>query len=182
MLHEFSNWLATTPLSIAVQSALWLIPLAQTIHILALSIVFSSVVILDLRLAGWAGRAQSIAETAQRFLPWIWGGVAVLLASGLVLIVGEPPRALLNPAFQAKLALLAVVLVLTRIVQRGLARDPAAWDAPGGGAVLAAPGVGGVAAGGVRTTPAARLLGLLSLGLWIAIVVLGRWIAYVIEN
>lgn len=182
MLHEFSNWLATTPLSVTVQSALWLIPLAQTVHILAIAIVFSSVLLLDLRLVGWAGREQSIAQTARRFLPWVWGGVLVLLASGLVLIIGEPARALLNPAFQAKLVLLAVVLVLTRIVQRGLARDPAAWDAPGVSAALAAPGVGSVAAGGALTSPAARVLGLLSLALWVGIVVLGRWIAYVIEN
>lgn len=165
-LHQFTGWLAATPLSNTIQSISWLVPALQTLHILAIAVVVSSVSILDLRLLDVAGRDQSVRETAARFLPWVWGAVGVLAASGVVLIVGEPARELLNPSFQAKIVTILIVLVLTAVFQRRLKTDPAAWLGPEGRG----------------TSIAAKGLGLVSLLLWVAIVVFGRWIAYVLEN
>src|SRR6478609_9517183 len=49
---RFSDWLATTPLSMTFQTVAWIIPAVQSVHIIAIAIVMSSVVMVDLRLLG----------------------------------------------------------------------------------------------------------------------------------
>jgi hypothetical protein len=166
MIHELIHWLAATPASEAIQRTFWLVPVVQTVHLLAIGLVFVSGLFLGLRLLGWAGREQTLAETARRLVPWIWGALAVLLASGSVLIVGEPARTLGNPAFWGKVAAIVLVVALTAALQSRLKRDGTAFTRDGSGA----------------PTAAARWLGAASVLLWLSALTLGRWIAYVLET
>jgi hypothetical protein len=160
----FIDWLAATPLSTMIQTVPWVIPTVQTIHILAIAVVMSSVFMLDLRILGIVSRSQPLAAIAQRFLPWMWWTLIVLLLSGSTLIIGEPGRSLKNPAFILKMSMLLTVLILTGAFQRGLGRDAAFWDRT------------------VRRRIGARLLAGFSLVLWIGIVFAGRWIAYIVVD
>jgi len=160
-VQAFSEWLAATPLSMLIQNVLWIIPTVQTIHILAIAIVMSSVFMMNLRILGFISPTQPLAAVARRFQPWVWWTLIVLLLSGSVLIVGEPGRALYNPAFMLKMAMLCTVLILTLVFQCGLRRDARFWEKSPGRRV-----------GG-------RLLAGVSLVLWIGILFAGRWIAYI---
>jgi Family of unknown function (DUF6644) len=158
-VQAFAQWLANTPLSRGIQDALWLIPLLQAIHILAIAMVLSSVAMVGQRILGIA-KSQTITEVADRFVPWIWTGLVVLAASGLVLIVGEPKRSLLNPAFQLKMVMLALALAVTLAFQASLRKNTVFWkENPH-----------------QRTTTIA--LTICTFVLWCAIAVAGRWIAY----
>jgi hypothetical protein len=84
----------------------------------------------------------------------------VLLATGAVMIIGEPARSLANPVFQLKMALLVAALIVTLSHQVPLGANPAFWEGSGG------------------RRGAARLVAVLSLALWAGIVFAGRWIAY----
>jgi uncharacterized membrane protein SirB2 len=159
-VQAFSEWLAATPLSTLIQNVQWIIPAVQTIHILSIAIVMSSVSMIALRVLGIMSRTQPLAAVAQRFLPWIWWTLLVLLLSGSALIIGEPERSLGNPAFILKMSMLCTVLILTLAFQRGLRRDAQYWETSPGRRV-----------GG-------RLIAAVSLGLWVGIVFAGRWIAY----
>lgn len=165
MIHDLTKWLAATAASETIQRIFWLVPVVQTVHLLAIGILVVSSLLLGLRLLGWAGREQSIADTAGRFVPWIWGALAVLLLSGGVLIVGEPGRTLGNPAFWGKVAAILSAVALLLGLQGRLRRDPAAWLRSGTQALSAG----------------ARWLGAGSLLLWLTALTLGRWIAYVLE-
>jgi hypothetical protein len=160
-IQEFSNWLAATPASAKIQDVSWIIPTVQTIHILSIAIVMSSVLLIDLRVLGVISRTQAIDTVARRFLPWIWFTLIVLALSGGTLIVGEPGRSLQNPAFIAKMSMLATVVLLTLSFQGGLRRDAQFWDVSRGRRL-----------GG-------RLIAGVSLLLWVGIVFAGRWIAYI---
>lgn len=157
MLRGFCEWLGNTPLSMAIQNAFWVIPVVQTVHILAIAVVMSSVVMLNLRLLGVAGRRLPFADVARRFLPWVWGAVVVLLASGSVLIIGEPGRELLSPMFWLKMSMLSGALILTGMVQLALGSHRGFWE---------------------RRRGLAALTAVVSLGLWVGILAAGRWIAY----
>ena len=157
MIQSFCDWLSNTSLSLTIQTVMWIIPAVQTVHILSVALVMSSMAMLDLRLIGVAGRRQTIAQMVSRLVPWVWGALPVLLTSGIILIVGEPSRELLNPYFRAKMAMLATVIVTTFVVQRKNKKDSNYWE-------------------GRRT--AALVTGLASLLLWVGIVTAGRWIAY----
>jgi hypothetical protein len=162
MLDNFIQWLSATWVSVIIQKVFWIIPTVQTVHILAISVVLASMAMFDLRLLGIAGRQHSIVSLSQRFMPWLWCALIVLAASGSVLIVGEPKRALGNPVFLAKMIMLTLAVTLTLAFQVTLKRDLARGNGDLTPAHLAA----------------AKFTGLVSLVLWVGIAVAGRWIAY----
>ncbi len=162
MLDDFIDWLGATPVSVTIQKVLWIIPTVQTVHILAISVVLASMAMFDLRLLGLAGRRSSIASLSRRFMPWLWCALIVLAASGCILIVGEPKRALGNVFFLLKMGMLTAAIALTLGFQAVLKRD-----LEGGSADLAP-----------AHFTAAKITGLASLVLWVAIAVAGRLIAY----
>src|SRR5689334_10460260 len=102
MLNDFCAWLDQTAASQIIQTQAWIVPAVQSIHILAFALVLASALMINLRLIGIFGRDQSLERIAARFLPFIWWPMLVLLASGAIMIVGEPARALKNPVFQVK--------------------------------------------------------------------------------
>jgi len=159
-LLDFCSWLEETPLSQAIQSAGWIVPTVQTVHILSIAAVLSSVLMIDLRLMGLLGRDQPLARVSARFRPVIWRTLPVLLATGAVMIVGEPARSLANPVFQLKMALLVAAMIVTLSYQVPLGRNPAFWE------------------GSTGRRGAAQIIAVLSLLLWTGIVFAGRWIAY----
>ena len=159
-LSEFSRWLAATPLSHIIQTTKWVIPALQTIHILSVAVVFSSAVLVDLRLWRLLNRDVPLPEVARRFLPVIWPVLLVLLITGSLLIIGEPKRSLLNSTFYLKMALLVVAIVLTAWLQWSLSSSPNFWDRNRGRRI------------------AGQLAATVSILVWCGILFAGRWIAY----
>src|SRR4051794_4425633 len=98
-LVDFAGWLQGHPMSLSVRRTLWLIPLMQTIHLLAIGMILSSIIMIDLRIWGM-GRSHTLVQSAHRFGPWIWAAMVVLTLTGIVLILGQPRRTLLDPTFQ----------------------------------------------------------------------------------
>ena len=159
-LSELSKWLAATPLSHTIQTTSWIIPTIQIIHILGVAVLFSSAVLVDLRIWRLLERDIPLAQIARRFLPPIWPVLLILLVTGSLLIVGEPRRSLLNSTFYLKMALLAVAIMLTAGLQRSISSSPNSWDKDRGRQL------------------AARFAATASIALWCGILFAGRWIAY----
>jgi len=122
----FSEWLAGTSASALVTNLLWVIPTFQTIHILALAILFTSVGAIALRSYGLLGLAATPAQTARRFTPWVWTALVALLVTGSVLILGEPVREFINWAFWIKIPLILIAAAATAAITNGLARSEGA--------------------------------------------------------
>src|SRR6266700_1551617 len=111
-METIADWLAGTSASHFIQTTLWIIPTVQTIHILGIAMVFSSVAMVVLSILGIT-RSYTVEEVAQRFVPWIYYGVAALAVTGTILIVGEPQRSLPSYEFKMKMLWLAVAMVST---------------------------------------------------------------------
>jgi len=157
-LLGLSKWLGATQLSRWIQTIGWIIPTLQSIHILGVAVLFSSAILVDLRVLRLLQRDAPLAEVVQRFLPVIWPVLLVLLVSGSLLIIGEPRRSLLNVTFYLKMALLLVAIALTAGLQRSFASTRS--ESSGGRQV------------------AGRLAAVLSILVWCSILFAGRWIAY----
>jgi hypothetical protein len=138
----------------------WVIPLVQSIHILGIAAVMGTIVLIDLRVLGLAVPSQPVAGMVRRLMPVLWGALVVLLATGIVMIMGEPNRSVANPVFQVKMLLLLIVLGLTLYFTGKVRRDGLYWEASG-----------------VRRA-SARTLAAVSVLIWVLIVFAGRWIAY----
>ena len=156
-LIAFSKWLGSTDLSHTIQTVTWIIPTLQTIHILCVAIVFSSAVLMDLRIFRLFERDEPLRVIARRFLPPIWPVLVILLLTGSLLIIGEPRRSLVNTTFYLKMTLLLVAILLTAVLQ---------WT------VLSSPGFLESRQG------TGRALATLSILVWCGILFAGRWIAY----
>jgi uncharacterized membrane protein len=169
-LDPFCTWLAATPVSQFIQTTDWLIPAVQTVHIIAVAAVMTAVLLMDLTLlrvrsrvdaGARAGGRDTVAAAARRLLPLIWWPLPILLLTGATLIVAEPARALENPVFSLKMALLLAAALVTLTCQIPLRTDAEFWEFTAG------------------RRRAARSIALVSLPLWIGILFAGRWIAYV---
>jgi uncharacterized membrane protein SirB2 len=160
MLDQLSSWLEHTSVSETIQSISWIVPTVQTIHILAITVVAGSILMINLRLLGVFAADQPLKDVSARFLPFVWWTLLVLLATGAIMIIGEPPRSLKNPAFQLKMMLLVAALIVTGLFQLLQRRDPAFGDARTG------------------RRGAAATIAVLSMLLWTGIIFAGRWIAY----
>ena len=107
-MEAIAIWLAGTAASDVIQKTLWVIPVMQTIHILSVAMVFSSVVMIELRVLGITN-SLTVEQAAHRFVPWIFCGVVVLALTGSVLIIGEPKRSLPSYEFQMKMLYLSLI-------------------------------------------------------------------------
>jgi len=159
-MTHFADWLSQTGISVAIQSHEWVIPTIQSIHIVAIGVALASVFMIDLRILGSAGRDQTLMATTRRFGPWLLGALCVLLATGAVMVVGEPARELLAFSFWLKMGLVAVGTVLAAAFQIDLSRNERRWET----SLVNRPGV--------------KAMAILTLFLWASIVILGRLIAY----
>jgi uncharacterized membrane protein SirB2 len=158
-LTGFSKWLAATSLSHTIQTVTWIIPTLQTVHILCVAIVFSSAVLVDLRIFRLFERDEPLREVTRRFLPPIWPVLLILLVTGSLLIIGEPRRSLVNTTFYLKMALLLVAILLTATLQRMALASPVGFEDR-------------------SRQMAGRALATLSILVWCGILFAGRWIAY----
>jgi uncharacterized membrane protein SirB2 len=158
LAHRFAHWLASTGFSATVQTVSWVIPSLQTIHILAIAVVFSSAMMVNLRLLGLLDRAEPAAAVAARFLPLIWPGLLVLLVTGSILVVGEPKRSLETATFYVKMAFVIAAIGVTFVLQRNLSRDDR------------------------RRPVLLKSAAVISIALWSLVIFAGRWIAYSSQN
>jgi hypothetical protein len=161
VVSEFSDWLAATRLSQTFQDAAWFVPLVQTVHIMSIAVVMTSIGMIDFKLLGIGGRTQSLDAMVSSFMPWIWTALLILLITGSLLTITEPSRELMNAAFRIKMVMVACAALLLLIVQRQLRRDARYWEMS------------------LRRRRAARAIGATCLLLAVSIVVAGRWIAYI---
>lgn len=157
-LHSLSGYLEATAWSHAMQAYKWIVPAVQTVHILAISFLMIMMLLISLNLLLPKHRQFPIgfAQLLHTLRPFVGIFLFVLLASGCLLVIGEPARALLNPYFQSKMLLVisgASLLAWLQYQSRHTPREE--W----------------------RPTTAS-LVGVLNLSIWIAVIVAGRWIAY----
>ncbi|PYS01427.1 MAG: hypothetical protein DMG15_22720 [Acidobacteria bacterium] len=156
-IREFAEWLSHTSPSILIQTHnASVIPTIQSIHIIAIGVVLTSVLMIDLRILGWAGHDQTLRETTDRFGPWLSWALLVLLITGISMVVGEPVRALLSFSFWLKMFLVALGTLIATFLQITAKRNEQT----------------------LVNRRTVKSLAILTLLIWVGIVILGRLIAY----
>ena len=156
MMAELSQWVGSLPISLAMRRITWLVPMLQTVHILSIGIVLSSVVMINLRLWG-ASRSGTAIARSERFMPWMWTALAIATLTGIALMFGAP-RSWRDGAFVAKLYMMAAATLATVALPIMLRRNDC---------------------GGKDAGMAAQLVGIAALMLWLGATLAGRgrWIA-----
>jgi uncharacterized membrane protein SirB2 len=172
-MAQLGQGLEESALSQAIKNVDWIIPLVQSIHIVCIGVVFVSSLMIALRVMGRMRADEPFPAVWNRFAPWMWGGLVVMVVTGIILVIGEPMREFTALSFWLKMTLLAITVIMTFVFGRTMAR------AAGGGAPSAGGAGYGPAAG--QFPPSAKALAGIILVLWLAIIFLGRAIAYDVE-
>jgi len=113
LLRAFADRLSKTELSLAFQDHLWVIPTSQSIHIVAVSVVFTCALIINLRVMGIGLSGRTPPQLARVLLPWMWVGMGALLLTGAVQTIAEPMRQFVTPVFWAKMVMVTLIVLLT---------------------------------------------------------------------
>ena len=131
-------------------------PTFLAVHAMGMALVAGMAAAINLRMLGVAPHVP--LTEMKRFFPFIWVGFWLCVASGLILLIAYPTKALTNPFFYAKLAFVALGIVQLRMMSSGVLSDP-----------------------NVDTTPVSgrgRLLAVSSLVCWAGAIGTGRFLAY----
>src|SRR5579872_3579369 len=158
----FCKWIENSPLGAGVRDSVWIFPVIESIHILAIVLLAFTAAMIDLRLLG-AGflRRRPVAEVASQLTPWMWRAITLLIVTGIALFASEAAsKCYESKAFYVKLALIAIAVVNAAISGAAIKHHAVQWDQ-----TSSAP-------------PQAKVMALLSLVAWAGVVFAGRGIAY----
>jgi hypothetical protein len=141
-----------------------LFPLIESVHVVAISLVVGSILVLDLRLLGLASTHRPAGRLIHAILPVTWSAFAVAATSGFLLFISNATKYLANGYFDAKMVLICAAGLNMVVFHTVSARDLPRWEKE-------------------RSPPLrARLAGALSILLWIAVVACGRWIGFTMQD
>jgi hypothetical protein len=115
---------------------------------------------IDLRILGWAGTDQTLRQTTSRFGPWLTAALCLMLATGVLMVIGEPVRELVTFSFWLKMSLVAVGTLAAAIFQVTLRKHEREWEET------------------LVNRGSIKCLAILTFLIWTGIIVLGRLIAY----
>ena len=152
--------LESSSLAVAIRTTMAAFALIESAHVLGLTLVFGTILIIDLRLLGLAWTRRPFSLIADEVLRWTWIAFAISAVTGALMFITNAAAYYQNWYFRAKMLLLVVAgvnMVFFEITDR---RRVISWDRE-------------------RSAPlAGRIVATLSLAIWIGVIFLGRWVAY----
>ena len=155
-LYPVFEWCENTAIGAVIRDSLWLFPVIEAVHLLALAVIGGAVLLVDFRLIGWGLRRQTVRELARDAQPWLFSSLGMMLLTGFLLFTSEAVKCYDCPAFWVKMTSLSLAIVFTFTIRR--------WV---------------VSADEGRIGPAwSKIVGCLSVLLWAGVGIGGRAIAF----
>jgi hypothetical protein len=153
----FFEWHNGCWLGEQISNSIWLFPFVETIHILAMAIMFGGLLVLNLKMMGLTMKRQQLPMLADTLRPFINWGVVIMLLSGYAMFASGPMKYYTNDGFKVKMAALLAVLIFQYTVYSGtLKKDDQQ-----------------------RSSGAGLIVGLLNFAMWFLVGAAGRAIGFV---
>ena len=93
-LLEIATSLQGTSFSLFIQTQEWIVPTLQSIHIIMIGVVFVSMLMVSLRILGRVRADEPLHAVWDRFAPFFWTGVVVMVVTGVLLKEGAVSAAI----------------------------------------------------------------------------------------
>ena len=146
----------SSSLSEWIRGDLWAFPVVLVFHTIGLAFLVGANVAICARILGAAPGVP--LATLGRYALVAWIGFWLNAASGVLLLIAYPAKALTNPLFYLKLVAIAVAVVLMQAIRRQM-RSDASHER-------------------MATTPHMKRLAVASLACWAIGIIAGRLLAY----
>lgn len=152
-----------SPIAQTIRENELLFPWIEALHVLAITLVFGSIALVDLRLIGVRAVNRPISKIGEELLPVTWGAFVIAAVTGLILFTSNALSYSQNLYFISKMILLALAGINMLCFQFIVGRNLEAWNH-------------------LRQLPnSARIAGAISIILWTGVIICGRWIGFTLE-
>jgi hypothetical protein len=111
LLLPFFQWADATMLGEWIRSKTWVFPVIETIHILAMTVLYGAIILIDLRLMNIGMRKQSVSLLARSLNPYLQSGIWIMLVTGTMLFMSEAMKAYSNDGFHFKIVVLGAAML-----------------------------------------------------------------------
>ena len=132
----------------------WVFPLLECIHIPSFALSVGTIALVDVRLLGLGFREQSPAKLLKDTMLYTVTGLAIVITSGLLLFTTDPLRYYYNSSFRTKITFLVLAIIFNFTIHRSVALKATA------------------------STAATKLVGFVSIFLWVGVVFGGLFYAF----
>ena len=153
-MTAFLNWIENSAIGIWMAESIWGYPLVLSSHAVGMAIVVGTVLMIDLRVLGYASVLP--IKSFERLFTIAWFGVVLNVLSGLTLFCADPNHFFFHPVFWIKLGLILLGAISVWLLLGATRGDEQA-----------------------ATSYRAKIVASLSLVFWLGAIVAGRLIAYV---
>jgi hypothetical protein len=162
LLSAIESWPISAALRGEMPGTEWLFPIVETLHVMAFTIVFGSIAMVDLRLLGIASRDSPVSRLSNEVLPWTWTAWGAAAMFGTLMFMAKAGSYAENLQFRLKFVCMGLAALNMLIFKFGAYRQVARWDSD-------------------EPPVSAKVAGAASLSLWIGVVFFGRWIGFTMK-
>jgi hypothetical protein len=132
----------------------WVFPLLECIHIPSFALSVGTIALVDVRLLGLGFREQSPAQILKDTMLYTVTGLTTVITSGLLLFTTDPLRYYYNSSFRTKITFLVLAIIFNFTIHRSVALKANA------------------------STIGTKLVGIVSIFLWVGVVFGGLFYAF----
>ena len=158
-MMDFVAWVEESALGIYMLDSIWGYPIVLSAHAVGMAIVVGTVLMIDLRLVGFVGRAPLDSFKNIFFVTWI--GVALNLLSGIALFASDPEKFTFHYVFWIKIGLMLAGVFSVFLLWSQVHRDGAGGEAD------------------FEPSPRLKMLAWFSMLLWFLVILTGRLVGYI---
>src|SRR2546425_9876175 len=111
---QHTGWITT------LATSRWLYGLVSVVHYSAVFFCVGTIVLLDLRILGVAGRNKNLSVLAEQRRPWTWIGFGAVAVSGFLLFAVEAGDFAAVTPFLLKMLVILLAVVFALAIERSL--------------------------------------------------------------
>jgi hypothetical protein len=159
-VNSLLQWLEATAVATRIREGLYLFPFLESVHVIALALVFGTICVLDLRMLGIASKERGFKRLSEDIVQWTWLAFLVATITGALMFTTNAGVYYHNTYFRVKMLLLLLSGVNMGIFELTLGKRTHEWGHAS------------------RAPRAGRIAAILSLALWLGVIFTGRLIGF----
>ena len=161
-MDEFFQKLYDLEISETIRASAMAFPWLESVHVLAITLVLGSIIVVDLRLLGLASVKRPVNLLVKQILPITWVAFVIAVITGGAMFLSNALDYSKNLPFRMKMLLMLLAGLNMVFFHLVTYRSVGTWNES-------------------RQTPfGARWAGAFSVLTWIGVVAFGRWIGFTI--
>ena len=117
------EWMNNLQVSAAIRESIWMSPLVNVAHLVALVMLIGALLIVDLKLLG-SDEGTSLDKIARDAEPWFIRAFVLMFLTGVPQLISNALREYYSPFFWTKMSMLALALIFTFTIRRRVVLSP----------------------------------------------------------